>query len=122
MRSASRWYDVRGRHLGAYAYLFNRLTGIGLVLYLYFHLAVLSLLARGEASWNGFLAGAQGPFFTALDVLVLVGVLFHSLNGIRLAVTGVGVAVRWQRQLLLGLAALGVVLFLVAGLVWSLRG
>jgi succinate dehydrogenase/fumarate reductase cytochrome b subunit len=54
--------------------------------------------------------------------LVLVGVLFHSLNGIRLAVTGVGVAVRWQRQLLLGLAALGVVLFLVAGFVWSLRG
>ena len=48
--------------------------------------------------------------------------LFHGLNGIRLAVTGVGVAVRWQRQLLLGLAALGVVLFLVAGLVWSLRG
>jgi hypothetical protein len=44
------------------------------------------------------------------------------MNGIRLAVTGVGVAVRWQRQLLLGLAALGVVLFLVAGLVWSLRG
>jgi succinate dehydrogenase/fumarate reductase cytochrome b subunit len=54
--------------------------------------------------------------------LVLVGVLFHSLNGIRLVVTGVGVAVRWQRQLLLGLVALAVVLFLVAGLVWSLRG
>jgi len=49
-------------------------------------------------------------------------VLFHSLNGIRLVVTGVGVAVRWQRQLLLGLLALAVVLFLVAGLVWSLRG
>ena len=48
--------------------------------------------------------------------------LFHSLNGIRLVVTGVGVAVRWQRQLLLGLVALAVVLFLVAGLVWSLRG
>jgi succinate dehydrogenase / fumarate reductase, cytochrome b subunit len=108
--------------LGAYAYLFNRLTGIGLVVYLYVHLAVLSLLARGEASWNGFLAGAQGPFFTALDVSVLAGVLFHSLNGIRLVVTGVGAAVRWQRQLLLGLVALAVVLFLVAGLVWSLRG
>lgn len=122
VRVGGAWYDVRHRHLEAVAYLVNRLTGIGLVVYLYVHLAVLGQLTRGSADWNSFLSTATGPFFTALDALVLVGVLFHGLNGIRLAVTGAGVAVRWQRLMLKVVVLLALALFLAAGLVWSLRG
>ncbi|HUY54347.1 MAG TPA: hypothetical protein VMV23_04230 [Candidatus Nanopelagicaceae bacterium] len=121
-RRPTRWLDLRGRHEGAWAYALNRLTGIGLVAYLYVHLGVLSLLAHGPSTWNSFLATSKAPFFTALDALVLLGVLFHSLNGIRLGLTGVGAAVRWHQLLLRSLMALAVVLFLVAGLLWSIRG
>lgn len=120
LRHPSRWLDLRGRHEGAAAYALNRLTAIGLVAYLYVHLGVLSMLTRGPAAWNSFLATTKAPFFTALDAIVLVGVLFHSLNGIRLVVTGVGVAVRWQQLLFRSLMGLAVVLFLVAGLLWSI--
>lgn len=122
VRESSPWYDVRHRHLEAAAYVINRLTGIGLVAYLYVHLAVLSQLTRGSATWNSFLSTATGPFFTALDALVLVGVLFHGLNGIRLAITGAGVAVRWQRRMLQAVVLVALLLFLAAGLLWSLRG
>jgi succinate dehydrogenase / fumarate reductase, cytochrome b subunit len=46
IRRAGRWFDVRRRKLGMWAYALNRITGIGLVVYLYLHLAVLSLLSR----------------------------------------------------------------------------
>jgi succinate dehydrogenase / fumarate reductase cytochrome b subunit len=44
IKRAAHWADVRGRGLGMWAYALNRVTGIGLVLYLYIHLVVLSML------------------------------------------------------------------------------
>lgn len=122
LRRPSRWLDLRGRHEGAWAYALNRLTAIGLIAYLYVHLGVLSLLAHGPSTWNSFRATTKAPFFTALDALVLLGVLFHSLNGIRVVLTGIGVAVGWHKLLLRSLTALAALLFLVAGLLWSIRG
>lgn len=118
-RRPSRWFDVRKRHEGAWAYALNRITGLGLVAYLYVHLGVLSILARGPQAWNSFLATSKAPVFTLLDVIVLLGVLFHALNGIRVSLTGVGLMVRRQRWILRGLIGAGVVLFVVAGVLWS---
>ena len=36
-----RWFDFRSWRLGMIAYILNRVTAIGLVLYLYIHLGVL---------------------------------------------------------------------------------
>ena len=57
VRRAGRWFDVRQRKLGMWAYALNRIAGIGLVVYLYLHLVVLSLLLRGPGSWDAFVAG-----------------------------------------------------------------
>src|SRR5712691_7640857 len=38
------WVDPRGRTLGAWAFAANRITGLGLVFYLYLHLGVLTTL------------------------------------------------------------------------------
>ena len=46
---ASGWFDPRGRALGGFAFAVNRVTGLGLVFYLYLHLGVLSMLLRGES-------------------------------------------------------------------------
>ena len=44
-----RWFDFRSWRLGMIAYILNRVTAIGLVVYLYLHLAVLSLLTQGPS-------------------------------------------------------------------------
>lgn len=112
-RSALRaWFDVRQRRLGSWAFALNRLTGLGLTLYLILHLAVLSLLLQGEAGWNRFVALARNPWFLLLDVVLIFGILFHGLNGIRVALVGMGIAARAQRTLFWGLIALGAVLLL----------
>ncbi len=93
------WLDPRGRALGGFAFALNRITALGLVLYLYLHLGVLSLLLSGERAWSDFLRLATSAAFLGLDVLLLFGLLFHGLNGVRVALVGSGVVPDRQRAL-----------------------
>jgi succinate dehydrogenase / fumarate reductase, cytochrome b subunit len=120
VRRAGRWFDVRRRKLGMWAYALNRITGIGLVVYLYLHLAVLSLLLRGPRSWDSFVSLARAPYFLALDVILLAGILIHGLNGLRVTLTGFDVGVKAQKALfgvlmLVAVVALGAAALMIFG-------
>jgi succinate dehydrogenase / fumarate reductase cytochrome b subunit len=86
------------------------------VFYLYLHLAVLSMLLRGESAWHGFLRLATTPAFLGLDVLLIFGLLFHGLNGLRVALVGTGLAPNRQRALFLSLMTFGAILLVGAAL------
>jgi succinate dehydrogenase cytochrome b subunit len=110
------WFDVRRRSLGHVAFSLNRFTGLGLVFYLYLHLAVLSLLLRGESAWSSFLRIATTPVFLGLDVLLIFGLLVHGLNGLRVAMVGSGFASTRQKALYRSLMTFGGILLLGAAL------
>jgi len=116
VQRAGRWFDVRRRRLGMWAYAINRITGIGLVVYLYLHLAVLSLLSRGPTAWDSFVSMARSPFYLSLDVILLAGILIHGLNGLRIALTGFDVGVRQQKMLFSVLMLGAAILLAVAAL------
>jgi len=117
------WFDVRGRRVGAWAFALNRLTALGLVLYLAIHLWVLRLLAQGEARWNEFIALAKTPFFLFLDVILFFGIIYHGLNGLRVTLVGLGIGVDAHRRLFWGLMVVGLVLFgLSVWGIWTLTG
>ena len=115
-KRAARWFDIRRRKSGMWAYALNRITGIGLVVYLYLHLGVLSMLLRGQSAWDSFVALARSPFYLALDVILLAGILIHGLNGLRLALTGFGFGVGAQKTLFVILMVTGAIILLVAAL------
>ena len=115
-RSPPSWFDVRKGGTGHCAFSINRITGLGLAFYLYLHLAVLSMLLGGEDAWNGFLEFATTPVFLGLDVLLLFGLLFHGLNGLRVALVGTGIAVDRQKALFWSLMIFGAILLLGATL------
>lgn len=108
------WFDVRRDSLGSWAFALNRLTGLGLTLYLFIHLGVLFLLSRGPDSWDSFLELAKSPLYLLLDVVLIFGLLFHGLNGIRVGLVGMGVAANSHRSLFWLLIGIGAVLFAVA--------
>jgi succinate dehydrogenase / fumarate reductase cytochrome b subunit len=110
------WVDVRGRRLGGWAFLINRATGLGVLLYLYLHLIVLSMLAGGPGSWDGFVSIAGNPIFLALDVVLLFGLLAHGLNGIRVALVGLGIVIDRQRALFVAMFVIGFIVFLIGAL------
>jgi succinate dehydrogenase / fumarate reductase cytochrome b subunit len=113
-RRVANWLDPRGRGLGMWAFALHRITGIGLVVYLLFHLLVLSILAQGQAGWDSFVALARTPVFLALDVVLIAGVLIHGLNGVRVTLNGVGVGLRQQRPAFAGLMVVAAIALVYA--------
>jgi succinate dehydrogenase / fumarate reductase cytochrome b subunit len=109
-RGVAGWFDPRGRRLGGWAFALNRLSGLGVLLYLYLHLVILSTLARGEGAWNDFVALASSPVVLAFDVVLLAGLLLHGLNGLRVTLMGFGLVTGHRN-------AMFVALVLVAALV-----
>jgi succinate dehydrogenase / fumarate reductase cytochrome b subunit len=103
------WFDPRGRHLGGWAFVLNRLSGLGLVLYLYLHLAILAQLAAGPASWDGFVSLASSPPVLAFDVVLLAGLVLHAFNGVRVTLVGLGLVTSHQRALWIALVVLAVI-------------
>lgn len=113
----SRWFELRYKPAGMLAFMLHRLTGLGLVFYLFLHLAVLSKLGGGPESWDSFLALVRSPLIMILDGILLLGVLFHGLNGLRLTLIGLNLGLRWQK------ASFWVILVLsIALAVWGSAG
>jgi succinate dehydrogenase / fumarate reductase, cytochrome b subunit len=110
------WFDVRSRSTGHLAFSLNRITGLGLVIYLYLHLAVLSQLLGGEDAWNGFLELATTPLFLGLDVLLVFGLLVHGLNGTRLALVGSGFVPNRQKALFWAFMTFGAIVLVYTAL------
>lgn len=115
-RRAVHWFDVRGRKLGMWAYALNRITGIGLVVYLYLHLVILSQLLGGARSWDAFVSLARSPLFLTLDVVLIAGALIHGLNGLRVAMMGMGIGVSVHKTLFGALLLIATIMLLVAAL------
>jgi succinate dehydrogenase cytochrome b subunit len=112
--SPTGWFDPRGRAIGSWAFAVNRITGLGLVFYLYLHLGVLSLLLAGESAWNDFLELATTTVFLGLDVLLVFGILFHGLNGVRVALVGTGVVPNRQMALFWAGSVIGTIVLVYA--------
>ena len=118
LRGLTYWLEPRLHDPGWLAFALSRLTGHILVLYLVLHLVVLSQLLGGAAGWNRLLELFGSRPFLVGDVLLIAAVVFHGLNGLRVAALtfGIGdrhvtagiVAVIAASAALTGLAALAI--------------
>ncbi len=85
--------------VGMMSWLLHRVSGLVLSAYLLLHIWDLRAAQRGAESFDQALATFQSPFWKVMDLLLLLAVLFHSLNGIRLLLFDAGMGLRNQRQL-----------------------
>jgi succinate dehydrogenase / fumarate reductase, cytochrome b subunit len=108
-----RWFDPRNRQVGTWAFILNRVTALGLTLYLLLHLIALSQLAQGAAAYDSFIAFAKNPIFKVGEMLVIAAGLIHGLNGIRIAMNSFGWGIRIQKQAFIALMLLAIV-----GIIW----
>ncbi|MBI2303844.1 MAG: succinate dehydrogenase, cytochrome b556 subunit [Chloroflexi bacterium] len=91
-------------NLGMWVWLAQRISGIVLVLYLFTHIWVISfsIANRQGQEFNQVMALFQTPLFLSLDLLLLAGVLFHALNGIRVILFDLGIGIRQQKAIFWG--------------------
>jgi succinate dehydrogenase / fumarate reductase cytochrome b subunit len=100
VRRLAYWLEPRWRDPGWWAFALNRLTGHILVLYLVVHLVVLSQLAGGPAGWDRLLGVFGSRPLLIADTLLVAAVVFHGLNGLRVAALTFGVGARHTTSLI----------------------
>jgi succinate dehydrogenase / fumarate reductase cytochrome b subunit len=94
LRRLAYWLEPRWRDPGWLAFALNRFAGHVLILYLLAHMVVLSQLAAGASGWNGLLELFGSRPFLVGDTLLIAAVVFHGLNGIRVAALTLGIGTR----------------------------
>ena len=113
-RKMIKWFDPRKRNMGSWAFILNRITGLGLTLYLFLHLIMLGQLAKGPQAYDGFITLVKNPLFLTGELLVVAAALIHGLNGIRIGLTSFGIWAKFQKQLfviLMSIALITIVFF-----------
>ena len=96
----------RGRE-GQWAFYLHRLSGLAILAYLLIHVISISLFMFGEEAYMALHTVYEMPIFSLGLIGITAGVLYHSLNGLRIVLmdfTGIGVAI--QRPLWYGVMAL----------------
>lgn len=110
-------------HVGSLAWVFHRVTGLLLSLYLVIHIWVVRTISQGPEGFNRVMAAVQMPIFLLFEVGLLGAVLYHTLNGVRLLLIDTGWGVRHQKGLFFVLAGLAMVVLLIGAVpILSLLG
>ncbi|HSL41913.1 MAG TPA: succinate dehydrogenase, cytochrome b556 subunit [Anaerolineales bacterium] len=107
------WFIPFRRDVGSWAFALNRITAIGLTIYLFLHLGVLGLLAQGPGAYDKFLELTENPFIKLGEWLVVAAAILHGLNGIRIVLTSFGIGVTRQKQLFFGFMVIAAFVILI---------
>jgi fumarate reductase subunit D len=80
--SRSQW-QARN-HLGYWAFVVHRVSGMLLAFFLPLHFWTLSLAIRGEAALDGFLRWTEQPLVKVAECILVVLLAAHLTGGLRL--------------------------------------
>lgn len=101
------------RETGTLAYVLHRITGLLLTVYLFLHIGAMSLARLQGQGFEELMATFRQPAFLIVDWFIVLGVLIHGLNGIRLVLFDLGIGLRHQSALFWGLMAVSGVVALI---------
>ena len=75
----------RGRE-GQWSWLAHRVTGVGIILFLFAHVVDTALVGWGPTAYNRVVAVYRNPFVRLLELALVGMVIYHALNGLRIMV------------------------------------
>ena len=132
------WFKPFSRGIGMYSWLFQRLTGLFLVMYVFIHLGIISTMLLDEflgfsapgflynsvtsAMSSSFVKGMGFPkmiehllsFAGFIDAGLLAALVYHGYNGIRVVLFDLGIGIRRQKTIFWILFVLGVISYILA--------
>ena len=85
------WVWAGNYKLERYLYILHRITGLGILLFLLIHLTMTTVFRiQGQAIWEATMNILHNPWFKFGEYLVVVAVIYHALNGLRLILQELG--------------------------------
>lgn len=110
-------YFYKG-HEGMWAWLLHRVTGLGVMLFLFVHIVDTVLIGLGPKVYDEVMGIYRVPFFRVLEVALAAAVVYHALNGVRVILVDFWAgATKVQRELFYGVVVLFFVLMIPAAYV-----
>ncbi len=92
------------------AWFGHRLSGIGVLLYLFLHIVETSTVLLGPEVYDTTLGLFRNPVIRALEILLMAALVYHSLNGLKvILIDFVPAATAWYRPLTYGVITATVV-------------
>ncbi|MBI5675011.1 MAG: succinate dehydrogenase, cytochrome b556 subunit [Nitrospirae bacterium] len=104
---------------GSFAWMIQRISGVALTIYIFFHLYYLSSL-RDPVKFELLRKLLDDPFVKFGEAGLLLLVIAHSFNGIRLILLDMGVPTRMQKTLFFIAALTGGIIFFIGS--WPILG
>lgn len=100
---------------GQWSWILHRITGVGVLLFLYVHIIDTALVGFGPDVYNAVMDFYHMPIFRVGQIALVGALLFHALNGIRIMIIDFWPATtRHHRAMFYGVVVLFVVLFVPA--------
>ncbi len=100
-RGVTGWLNPYHYNLERWAYTFQRVTGVAILLYVLGHLGDTSFFVGGptgagpnQSSWTFISSIVENSFGHLILVLVVLVVFFHGMNGVRLILSEFGLILK----------------------------
>jgi succinate dehydrogenase / fumarate reductase, cytochrome b subunit len=71
-------------HEGQWSWMFHRITGVAVILYLFAHIVDTALVGWGPEVYNRVTDAYKNPAVHVLELGLVLAVLFHSINGVKI--------------------------------------
>ena len=71
-------------HEGQWSWLLHRITGVGIILFLFAHVVDTAVIGWGPTAYNRVLSAYENPYVRMLELGLVAMVIYHSFNGIKI--------------------------------------
>jgi succinate dehydrogenase / fumarate reductase, cytochrome b subunit len=83
-KKKSDYGSVYKGHEGQWSWLFHRVTGVAIILFLFAHVVDTAVVGWGPDAYNRVASVYHNPVVRTLELGLVAAVLFHSFNGIKI--------------------------------------
>jgi succinate dehydrogenase / fumarate reductase cytochrome b subunit len=83
-KKSSDYGSVYKGHEGQWSWLFHRVTGVAIILFLFAHVVDTAVVGWGPDAYNRVASVYHNPVVRTLELGLVAAVLFHSYNGIKI--------------------------------------
>jgi succinate dehydrogenase / fumarate reductase cytochrome b subunit len=83
-KTKSDYGTVYRGHEGQWSWLFHRVTGVAIILFLFAHIVDTAVVGWGPEAYNRVVSVYENPLIRVLELGLVAAVIYHALNGVKI--------------------------------------
>jgi succinate dehydrogenase / fumarate reductase cytochrome b subunit len=83
-KAKSDYGSIYRGHPGQWSWILHRITGVGIILFLFAHVIDTAVVGWGPEAYNRVVSVYENPFVRLLELGLVAMVLYHSYNGVKI--------------------------------------